>query len=883
MVNSSPFENAYALIVGISKYKDPNISELRFTRADAEGIFQLFTDPNIAGIKPDKIKILLDEEATRFNIKNAISSWLFKNTDEESIVIIYFAGHGGVEEDRLGIEKDKLSKYLIPYDAVLEDLFSSAISNRDFNELLLTIKSKKLVIFMDTCYSGGVSEQKSRDLKITEDPYEKLGEGEGRIVIAASQPDQRSFEDSRIGHGVFTYDLLEALSGKADRDNDGYVTVLDAFRYLQEEVPKDAMRLAGGKQEPLMRGDITRDIVLSVNRDRRKLTILKKLYYDGKISGIMYERLRTIARTGQIQKEEDKGLEKLFNDFYSGHFSEETFLEGLNDYEPEETNHSIEIKGKIFIQNTDIPLDDVNITIKIDGDIKKTISSKNGFFSLNVSRKYLNNYVDFEAAKEGYETIEEKIRVKDDENNLHLTLKQKPHLKISGKIVNKDSGLPIDDANIILKIDTDIKTIVSDKNGSFFFNVSSQYMDHFIEYEVVKEGYETGRGNVKILDGKNEVLIEIKHILPDKKVSYASIPNYGKIALIILILIIIYIIYIMIPTSELSVSPDPLEFNISDLAMDEQASRSFSISNSGGGTLEWKAYADKSWLVLNPASGIDSGKIEIKINTTGLQPGSYSGTITVESNGGKDSGKISINILKPPQPLEIKNNSIGMKFVRIPAGEFDMGSPSNEPGRNYWEGPVHHVKISKDFYMGQFEVTQEQWFRIMRYNTSGISGDDLPAVMVSWEDVQRFIKNLNEIERTNKYRLPSEAEWEYAARSGMNSSYSFGSDTLKLGDYAWFINNSDSKSHVIGSKKPNSWELYDIHGNVYEWVNDNWHENYDDAPIDGSSWISTNVPNRVVRGGSWNSYPFQCRLAFRYYAEKTQKENDLGFRVVKDL
>jgi len=339
----------------------------------------------------------------------------------------------------------------------------------------------------------------------------------------------------------------------------------------------------------------------------------------------------------------------------------------------------------------------------------------------------------------------------------------------------------------------------------------------------------------------------------------------------------------MTPALELSVSPDPLEFNIPDLGMDEQVSRSFSISNSGRGTLEWKVYADKSWLALNPVNGTNSGKVDIEINTMGLQPGGYSGTITLESNGGKESGKIYINILKPSPQLETINNSIGMKFVRIPAGKFDMGSPSNEPGRNYWEGPVHHVKISKDFYMGQYEVNQEQWFRIMRYNTSGISGDDLPAVMVSWEDVQRFIKNLNEIERTNKYRLPSEAEWEYAARAGMNSSYSFGTDTLKLGNYAWFINNSDSKSHVIGSKKPNSWELYDIHGNVYEWVNDNWYENYDDAPIDGSSWISNNVPNKVVRGGSWNSYPFQCRLAFRYYAEKTQKENDLGFRVVKDL
>ncbi len=215
MTRGADIGNAYALIIGLSEYKDPDIPGLKYTHAD-----------------------------------------------EDSKVFIFFAGHGGVEEDRLGLEKDNLAKYLLPYDAVLEDLFSSAISNRDFNGLLLTIRSKKLVIFMDSCYSGGVSERKARDVKIADDPYQKLAEGEGRIVIAASQPNQRSFEDSRIGHGVFTYNLLEALSGKADLDNDGYVTVLDAYKYLQDSVPRDAMNLAGGKQEPILRGDITKDFVI---------------------------------------------------------------------------------------------------------------------------------------------------------------------------------------------------------------------------------------------------------------------------------------------------------------------------------------------------------------------------------------------------------------------------------------------------------------------------------------------------------------------------------------------------------------------------------------------------------------------------------------------
>lgn len=118
MAKSSDLENAYALIIGISDYKDPRIPKLNYTHADAEGIFKLLTDPKRLGLSKDRIKLLLDEDATRFNIKNAINTWLFKNADKDSVVFIFFAGHGGLEEDHLGIEKDSFAKYLLPYDTV---------------------------------------------------------------------------------------------------------------------------------------------------------------------------------------------------------------------------------------------------------------------------------------------------------------------------------------------------------------------------------------------------------------------------------------------------------------------------------------------------------------------------------------------------------------------------------------------------------------------------------------------------------------------------------------------------------------------------------------------------------------------------------------------
>ena len=188
-----------------------------------------------------------------------------------------------------------------------------------------------------------------------------------------------------------------------------------------------------------------------------------------------------------------------------------------------------------------------------------------------------------------------------------------------------------------------------------------------------------------------------------------------------------------------------------------------------------------------------------------------------------------------------------IEFVRIPSGDFMMGSPDGEDGRWDNEGPVHKVTIKNSFYLGKYPVTQKQWEKVMGSNPP-VKGDDLPVESVSWKDVQEFITKLNKMEATDKYRLPSEAEWEYACRAGTTTRFYFGDDESKLGDYAWYVENSGSKTHPVGQKGANPWDLYDMHGNVLEWVQDKWHSDYNGAPSDGSAWEDGDSSYRVLPG-----------------------------------
>ena len=215
-----------------------------------------------------------------------------------------------------------------------------------------------------------------------------------------------------------------------------------------------------------------------------------------------------------------------------------------------------------------------------------------------------------------------------------------------------------------------------------------------------------------------------------------------------------------------------------------------------------------------------------------------------------------------------------MEFVLIPAGEFLMGSTAGDGD----ERPVHRVQIAQPFYLGKYAVTQGQWEAVMQNNPSRFTGDPTrPVEQVSWEDVQAFIQRLNSQE--TRYRLPTEAEWEYAARAGSTTAYSFGDDAAELWRYAWYSETAGDATHPVGQLQPNAWGLYDMHGNVWEWVQD-WY-----GPYTAASAVDPEGPasgsDRVIRGGSWFYDAGDCRSAYRRIADPGDRSDNLGFRLVR--
>ncbi|MFI5460111.1 MAG: formylglycine-generating enzyme family protein [Isosphaerales bacterium] len=262
----------------------------------------------------------------------------------------------------------------------------------------------------------------------------------------------------------------------------------------------------------------------------------------------------------------------------------------------------------------------------------------------------------------------------------------------------------------------------------------------------------------------------------------------------------------------------------------------------------------------------------------------------------------------PPQPEQERTKSIGIELVRIEGGALLMGTtkdqvdqlmrlfPDIKPEWLDREQPAHLVRLSKPFYLGIHEVTQGQYEAVMGSNPSQFKGsDDLPVENVSWLDAVTFCDKLSEREKRtpfyridgtevtvvggNGYRLPTEAEWEYACRAKSTTLYPFGDHAGKLGECAWYSSNSESKTHPVGQKLPNAWGLYDMLGNVCEWCADGYDEKYDASPPPADPPGASGASHRVVRGGGWSSFPWYCRPADRNRRAPGGRFSFLGFRV----
>ncbi len=246
------------------------------------------------------------------------------------------------------------------------------------------------------------------------------------------------------------------------------------------------------------------------------------------------------------------------------------------------------------------------------------------------------------------------------------------------------------------------------------------------------------------------------------------------------------------------------------------------------------------------------------------------------------------------QPIPGLPDKAASEMVTVPPGRFLMGAPEGEQGASSDEFPQHEVTIGYAFALGKNPVTFAEWdaaiaagAKLPKPYDQGWGRGARPVINVSWEDAQAYLAWLNDTvdlaDRPDAYRLPSEAEWEYACRAGSSTRWSFGDDERRLGDYAWFAANSGAKTHPVGQKLPNGFGLHDMHGNVHEWCEDSFQISYEGAPADGSVWTGEESSSRVIRGGGWFNVAQGLRSALRIRFAPTFRDDNLGFRVARTL
>jgi uncharacterized caspase-like protein len=258
---SAPARNQWAVVIGVGRYESAAIPRLRYAVADAEAIYQTLTGP--AGFKKDNVLLLTDRserKPTLRNIKWALGTFLGRSAQKDDTVLIFFAGHGAPEVDPRGLERDGLAKYLIPNDADPEDLYSTALPMDELQTIFGRIEAERVVMFLDACYSGAAggrtfASKRTRSAAVDDLFLERLTRSKGRAIVTASRPAEVSIELPELGHGIFSYFLVQGLGGAADLNRDGIVSLQELYEYLEQQVTAKS-RSVGGNQHPVMKGEL---------------------------------------------------------------------------------------------------------------------------------------------------------------------------------------------------------------------------------------------------------------------------------------------------------------------------------------------------------------------------------------------------------------------------------------------------------------------------------------------------------------------------------------------------------------------------------------------------------------------------------------------------
>ena len=325
------------------------------------------------------------------------------------------------------------------------------------------------------------------------------------------------------------------------------------------------------------------------------------------------------------------------------------------------------------------------------------------------------------------------------------------------------------------------------------------------------------------------------------------------------------------PTSTPTPEEKYVSVTVASLSFSNQAgSESFSVTSN----TSWSVTSNQTWCKVSPSSGSNNATLTVNVSEN-TSTSSRNATITVKAGDIMRTISVSQDGAKNEEPSvrQIYANGVYFKMIRVEGGSFTMGATS-EQGAYDWERPAHNVTLST-YYIGEMEVTQALWQAIMGSNPSRFSGSQKPVEQVSWSDCRTFITRLNNLTGYT-FRLPTEAEWEYAARGGSKSyGYNYaGSNTVN--NVAWHRDNS-SGTHNVGQKSSNELGLYDMSGNVWEWCQDRW--GYYSSGSQKNPTGPSSGDYRVRRGGGWSSESWDCRVSYRYYYSPSDYYDSIGFRL----
>ncbi len=256
-----PIPDRWAVVIGVGNYESPDVPRLRYTVPDAEAVYDVLTGPG--GFKKEHVLLITDKtekKPTYRNLKWALGTFLARSAKKDDTVLIYFAGHGAPEVDQRGVERDGLSKYLVPTDAEPDDLYSTALPMDELQTIFGRLEAERVIVFLDSCYSGAAggrtfASKKTRAGHVDELFLERLASAKGRAIVTASRPAEVSIELAELGHGIFTYYLVQGLQGAADLNKDGIVTLQELYEYVEQQVTRKS-RAVGGNQHPVMKGEL---------------------------------------------------------------------------------------------------------------------------------------------------------------------------------------------------------------------------------------------------------------------------------------------------------------------------------------------------------------------------------------------------------------------------------------------------------------------------------------------------------------------------------------------------------------------------------------------------------------------------------------------------